>query len=242
MKSFLITAVFFCFTASFVNAQSVKVFTSDTTYLSSLHQLFKAQWPNNRTINIVFHGHSVPAGYFKTPDIKTMEAYPELTLQYVSALYPNAVVNVIKTCIGGENSVSGAARFYSTVLNHRPDILFIDYALNDRGIGLEKAKEAWISMIEKALAVNIKVVLCTPTPDQSENILDTTTALYKHTQQIIQLANKYKIGLVDSYNAFRQLIAGGNDLKKYMSQVNHPGKAGHEVVLEEIMKLFPVGL
>ncbi|MBN8788466.1 MAG: hypothetical protein J0I84_15360, partial [Terrimonas sp.] len=76
MKSFLITAVFFCFTASFVNAQSVKVFTSDTTYLSSLHQLFKAQWPNNRTINIVFHGHSVPAGYFKTPDIKTLEAYP----------------------------------------------------------------------------------------------------------------------------------------------------------------------
>lgn len=240
MKPFFITAVLFCFTAGFANAQSIKVYTSDTTYLSSLHQLFKAQWPNNKTINIVFHGHSVPAGYFKTPDIKTMEAYPELALQYVSALYPNAVVNVIKTCIGGENSVSGAARFDSTVLNHRPDILFIDYALNDRGIGLEKAKEAWISMIEKALAVNIKVVLCTPTPDQSENILDTTTALYKHTQQIIQLANKYKIGLIDSYNAFRQLIAGGNDLKKYMSQVNHPGKAGHEVVLKEISRLFPL--
>ena len=23
------------------------------------------KWPRNRTINIVFHGHSVPAGYFK---------------------------------------------------------------------------------------------------------------------------------------------------------------------------------
>ncbi|MCC6286908.1 MAG: SGNH/GDSL hydrolase family protein [Chitinophagaceae bacterium] len=240
MKSFLITAVLFCFVTGFADGQSVKVYTSDAGYLSSLQQLFKAQWPNNRTINIVFHGHSVPAGYFKTPDIKTMESYPELTLQYVSAIYPNAVINAIKTCIGGENAVSGAARFDSTVLNHHPDILFIDYALNDSGIGLEKAKTAWKTMIEKALAKNIKVVLCTPTPDQSENILDTTTALYKHTQQIIQLAAEYKVGLVDSYNAFRKLIADGEDLKRYMSQVNHPDKAGHEVVLREIMKLFPV--
>lgn len=240
MKFFPVTAILFCFTTGFVHAQSVKVYTSDTAYLSSLHQLFKAQWPNNRTINLVFHGHSVPAGYFKTPDIKTMESYPELTLQYLSVRFPNAVINAIKTCIGGENSVSGAERFDSTVLNHHPDILFIDYALNDRGIGLEKAKAAWRSMIEKALSKNIKVILCTPTPDQSENILDTTTVLYKHAQQIIHLAGEYKIGLADSYNAFRLLIYGGDNLKRYMSQVNHPNKLGHEVVLKEIIKLFPL--
>lgn len=232
--------MFFASVVGTANAQSINVYTSDTSYLSSLHPLFKTLWPNNRTINIVFHGHSVPAGYFKTPDIKTMEAYPELTLQYVSKIYPNAVINAIKTCIGGENSVSGAARFDSTVLNHRPDILFIDYALNDRGVGLEKANAAWKSMIEKALAKNIKVILCTPTPDQSVNILDTTTTLFKHAQQIIQLSKTYGVGLVDSYNAFRKLIVAGNDITKYMSQVNHPNREGHEVVLMEIQKLFPV--
>lgn len=239
MKYCLVVVTFFYFSISIVNAQPIKVYTTDTSYLASLFPLFKTQWPHNRTINLVFHGHSVPAGYFKTPDIKTMDAYPELTLQYVSKIYPNAVINAIKTCIGGENAASGAARFDATVLNHHPDILFIDYALNDRGMGLEKAKLAWTQMIEKALE-NIKVVLCTPTPDQKENILDTTTALYKHTQQIVALAKTYNIGLVDSYNAFRKLIVAGNDLQNYMSQVNHPNREGHEIVLKEIMKLFPI--
>lgn len=238
MKFFLVLILLFTGTVSVVKGQSVKINTSDTGYLSSMVALFKTEWPKNRTINIAFHGHSVPAGYFKTPDVKTMDSYPELTLKYVSSLYPTAVINAIRTCIGGETSAEGAARFDSTVLNHHPDILFIDYALNDRGIGLEEAKKAWTSMIKKALAKNIKVILLTPTPDQSVNILDTTTVLYKHTQQVIQLSNEYKIGLVDSYNAFRKLIMKGNDLKRYMSQGNHPNKEGHEVVLKEIMKLF----
>ena len=240
MKLFLIPVILLSSFISIVDAQSIKVYTSDTSYLSSLHSLFTKQSPNNRTINLVFHGHSVPAGYFKTPDVKTIDAYPELTLQYISKIYPNAVINVIKTCIGGENSVSGAARFDSTVLNHKPDVLFIDYALDDRGVGLEKAKVAWKSMIKKALARDIKVILCTPTPDQSVNILDTNTTLYKHAEQIIQLSKEYSIGLVDSYNAFRKLIAIGNDIRKYMSQINHPNREGHEVVLMEIKKLFPV--
>ena len=132
-------------------SQTVTVYTSDTMYLSSTHTAFTNLWPNNKTINIIFHGHSVPSGYFKTPEIQTMRAYPELTLQYLSTKYPNAVINVIKTCIGGENAVQGAKRFKADVLNHNPDILFIDYALNDRGVGLQKAKQAWQSMIEKAL-------------------------------------------------------------------------------------------
>jgi len=34
------------------------------TYLKTELQ---KEWPKNRAMNIVFHGHSVPAGYFKTP-------------------------------------------------------------------------------------------------------------------------------------------------------------------------------
>ena len=37
-----------------------------STYLSDLKKELQIEWPKNRTINIVFHGHSVPAGYFKT--------------------------------------------------------------------------------------------------------------------------------------------------------------------------------
>ena len=37
------------------------------TYLQPITAEMRKQWPGNRTINIVFHGHSVPAGYAATP-------------------------------------------------------------------------------------------------------------------------------------------------------------------------------
>jgi len=82
------------------------------------------------------------------------------------------------------------------------------------------------------------VVLCTPTPDLSENIKDTTTKLYQHTAQIIALAKQYNIAVVDSYNAFRKLVVNGANIQDYMAQVNHPNAKGHQVVLNEIEKLF----
>ncbi len=38
---------------------------SSTDYLKEIKLELKKEWPKNRTINLVFHGHSVPAGYFK---------------------------------------------------------------------------------------------------------------------------------------------------------------------------------
>jgi hypothetical protein len=126
-------------------------------YLTDIKTELKKEWPKNRTINLVFHGHSVPAGYFKTPVVNTFDSYPMQVLKIVKEKYPFAVINIINTSIGGENSLSGEKRFDSTVLNHQPDVLFIDYALNDRSAGLEKAAKAWSTMIEKALKKNIKV-------------------------------------------------------------------------------------
>ncbi|WP_342481353.1 hypothetical protein NST07_08230 [Paenibacillus sp. FSL L8-0340] len=40
----------------------------------------KRQWPENRTLNIVCHGHSVPSGYFATPIVDTFHAYPHLLI------------------------------------------------------------------------------------------------------------------------------------------------------------------
>ena len=119
--------------------------------LSLLHEMLKP-WPQNRTINIVCHGHSVPAGYFCTPIVNPLHAYPHLLFVGVKERFAYAVINVIVTAIGGENAEAGAARFAAEVLTHRPDVVTIDYALNDRGIGLERAERAWRAMIEQALA------------------------------------------------------------------------------------------
>jgi lysophospholipase L1-like esterase len=207
-------------------------------YLKDCKLELTKEWPKNKTINLVFHGHSVPAGYFKTPIVNTLESYPFLLLKKLKRLYPYAVINVIITSIGGENSVSGKKRFEGDVLIHKPDVLFIDYALNDRSLGLEKSEEAWSGMIEKAKEKNIKVILLTPSPDQRVNMLDAQNDLEKHSLQIRALAKRYDVGLVDSYMRFKQKAISGQSISKYMSQVNHPNKKGNILIADEILNYF----
>ena len=208
------------------------------TYLSEIKTELQRQWPKNRTINLVFHGHSVPSGYAKTPLVKTFDSYPFQVLKQLKSLYPYAVINVITTSIGGENSVQGEKRFKRDVLIHKPDVLFIDYALNDRSIGLEKSKKAMEKMIRQALKKKIKVILLTPSPDLTIDLTKPGNVLEQFTDQLISLAKKYKIGLSDSYAVFKSLAQSGQDLKPYMAQSNHPNARGHFLISQEIMKWF----
>jgi lysophospholipase L1-like esterase len=210
--------------------------TDPANYLTDLKTELQIKWPKNRTINIVFHGHSVPAGYFITPQINTLSAYPYLVLKKIKSIYPYAVVNVTVTAIGGENSVNGAERFERDVLIHKPDLLLIDYGLNDRRPGLEKSYTAWNKMIKKAKKQNIKVLLLSPSPDQSVNYDSPNNELKKHADQIIGLANENQVGFVDTYSAFEFLYSDKKKLKEYMSQVNHPNEKGHELIANEIIK------
>jgi lysophospholipase L1-like esterase len=207
-------------------------------YLDDLKAQLGARWPDNKTVNVVFHGHSVPAGYARTPVVNTLHAYPHLTLCGLKERYPNAVINVITTAIGGEQSEQGAARFEAEVLTHRPDVLLIDYALNDRTIGLERSEKAWRQMIEAALARGVKVILLTPTPDLSEDILAEGGRLAAHADLIRRLAAEYHVGLADVYKAFRARALAGEIISLYMSQVNHPNALGHSVAAAEILPWF----
>jgi acyl-CoA thioesterase I len=209
------------------------------TYLRDVADQLKIDWPNNRTVNIVCHGHSVPAGYFRTPVVDSMNAYPHLLHKELAGKYPHAVINVIVTAIGGENAEQGAARFERDVLALRPDVVMIDYSLNDRGLGLERAKKAWVSMIEKAQAAGVKVILLTPTPDQSAKSDDAEDPINQHARQVRDLAAEYHVGLADSSKAFQEEIGRGKRLEELMSQVNHPNRQGHEMVVGELMKWFP---
>ncbi len=208
-----------------------------TQYLATVKNELNAVWPKNRTINLVFHGHSVPAGYWHDHEVHTLESYPNLLLAKLKAQYPYAVINVIVTAIGGENSIKGQSRLDSDVLVHKPDVLFIDYALNDRFSNIGKVREAWEKMIQSAQAQKIPVILLTPSPDQRLNILDDNNPLEPFAQLIKQLADQYHTGLADPYSVFKQIAKRG-ELTNYMSHVNHPNKAGHEVIVGELLKWF----
>lgn len=211
-----------------------------TTYLADVSELLKTPFgPKHRRITIVCHGHSVPAGYFLTPVVDTFNAYPHLLHKGLKERFPYAFINVIVTASGGESSDAGAARFERDVLSLNPDVVTIDYALNDRRIGLDKAKKSWSTMIGLAKAKGIKIILLTPTADTSSKLDNPDDLLNKHAEQIRGLAKQYNVALVDSLAAFKAYTANGGQLKDLMSQGNHPNRKGHDLVAKELLQWFP---
>jgi acyl-CoA thioesterase-1 len=209
------------------------------TYLKDLILELLRTWPDNRTVNFVCHGHSVPAGYSATPFVDTFHAYPHLWHVALKSRFPFAVLNVIVSAIGGEHSEQGADRFERDVLAHRPDLVTIDYGLNARRIGLERAMSAWRSMIEAARKGGARVILLTPTHDEpalaAAGDID-PSALPRHAEAIRELAHATGSGLADSTTAFDRAISGGTDRTSLLSWTNHPNERGHTLVVEELMR------
>jgi len=202
-----------------------------------LEELAKT-WPGNRTVNVAFHGHSVPAGYHVTPVVKPFDSYPLMAIQKIKEAYPHAVMNGIVTAIGGENSVAGAARFERDVLSMRPDLIFIDYALNDRGLPEAQVEDAWRSMARAAKEINIPVVFITPTGAEDVRINAPDEPLEIRAEIIRRVAAEEDIPVVDAWAAWKAALAGGMEQKELLSQINHPNRTGHGLVADEIARLF----
>lgn len=199
---------------------------------------FVKSWPKNRTINLVFHGHSVPSGYHKTPDVRPFESYPHLVYRALKERYPYAVINVITTTVGGEESEKGAARFEADVFGHRPDVIFIDYGLNDRRLPEARVKAAWTSMITSAKTRGIPVVLLTPTGAKDVNYDDPKEKLTVRANIIRTLGIEQSVPVVDVYASWSAKLKAGTDQATLLSQVNHPSLEGHQIAAAAIMALF----
>ena len=124
------------------------------------------------------------------------------------------------------------------MLSLRPDVVLIDYGLNDRGPGLERARTAWMQMITQSQAANVKVIVLTPTGDSSANLLNPEDKLSLHAEQIRRLAADHNTGLADSTYVYVAHLKAGGKIEDLLSHCNHPNRAGHELVANALMQWF----
>ncbi len=228
----LIAAVF---AAQPTHAATTSAPAEDQRCIARLVADLDRTWPDNATINIVAFGHSVPAGYAATPVVDKRNAYPRLLEDALLDRHPHAVLNVITSAVGGENSDQGSARFSRDVLDHHPRMVLIDFGLNDRSLSLAKSMSNLEGMISKAREADICPVLLTPTWDMASNPSDPADALATQGEMIRQLGERTHTPVVDSLAAF---AAFRGDRGQLMAQSNHPNRKGHELVLQQLLRLF----
>jgi acyl-CoA thioesterase I len=192
------------------------------------------KWPENRAIHLVFHGHSVPAGYHRTPEVRPFDSYPHLLAVRLKERFPHAVINTIVTAIGGEDSLAGASRFERDVLCHKPDLVFLDYGLNDRRRADGEVEQAWRAMIRMARKQRVPVVLLTPTDDENADWQQLGDPLRQRAEAIRRLAEAERVPLADVSAAWLRETGKGTPRAALLSQSNHPNRRGHELVADTL--------
>ena len=209
-------------------------------YLAEVLDMLAKTWPDNKTVQIVCHGHSVPAGYKTPPLLDPFHAYPHYLHRLIKERYQFGALNMIVTAVGGENAVRGAARFTGEVLCHKPDVLLLDYALNDRYVSLEASEAAWRRMMEDGLAAGCKILLATPSWDRSYFRQDDMwRSLMEHDRQVRRLAEEYGVGLMDFFAVFTQYVERGGDAEDLLCADDHPSRKGHQLLAQEAARWFP---
>jgi len=210
------------------------------TYLYGLTQEFDKAFPDNRLMNIVVHGHSQTRGYTTGHAIDPICAYPNQFHKLLKHRFPFAATNVIVTGIGGECSLTGAQRFEKDVLCHKPDLITIDYALNDRFVDIAEVKKSWDNMVDRAKKDNIPVLLFTPTLDvpcayeakKLEEILELE-------KMIIAIGNEKEVGVVHVTKAWEKYLKYTGNIEDLLAGVNHASKLGHRIIANEFLSWIP---
>ncbi len=82
-------------------------------------------------------GAEVRIGYLGG-SITAQKGWRPKTLEYFQKTYPKAKFSEINAAIGGTGSDLGVCRLKQDVLDHKPDLLFVEFAVNDGGASPEQ--------------------------------------------------------------------------------------------------------
>ncbi len=108
------------------------------------------------TLSVVFIGGSLTQGG---------RPWQELVVEYLAKTFPNATVQPHNAGLGGTGSEDGAIRFQKDALSHRPDIVFIEFPVNDGGRNEIDSKQYMESMFRQAFrAEYVPVIIGIQTP------------------------------------------------------------------------------
>ena len=102
------------------------------------------------TLKIAYLGGSITA----------QNGWRPKTLNWFKEQYPNASFGQIHAAIGGTGSDLGVFRLRNDVLRHKPDLLFVEFAVNDGGALPERIMKSMEGIVRQAWAADPSLDIC----------------------------------------------------------------------------------
>jgi acyl-CoA thioesterase-1 len=221
---------------------------------------------NNPAVLIACLGDSVTHGCFevfinRSGNIDTVyrpgDGYVSKLQRRLNEYYPAAAVSMLNAGVSGDSAAGGLARLERDVLSHNPDLVTVNFALNDAMGGLEKLpayEKAMDSIMERVLGSGAECLLITP-----NRMCDFVQPSLKHALLIKiaeDAANIQNGGVLDAYvNAARAVAKrrgvpvadanavwnrlhemGADTTAMLVNDINHPSPAAHDIFVQEIIR------
>ncbi len=184
-------------------------------------------------VTIVAFGDSITAGY------AVRRGFPSFWRQMLAEEYPEASINMVNSGISGDTSMDGLARLDWSVLSYEPDLVTINFGINDcvLGLALEDFEMNLVEMIRRIRSgPNSEILLLSSqpleTPPYDRLVLD-------YYQAVQRVAAEMDVGFVDVCGAWMARVQEGTLLSSLiLPGLDHPNEAGYRIIAEELMKLF----
>ncbi len=141
-------------------------------HLVSLHAIvFAEQYPLREAVEYrvrnglpnffgkVGKGQAVRIAYLGG-SITAQEGWRPKTLDWFRDQFPQAEISQINAAIGGTGSDLGVFRLKHDVLDHQPDLLFVEFAVNDGGAPPHRIHQAMEGIVRQTIRANPATDLC----------------------------------------------------------------------------------
>ena len=182
---------------------------------------------NGESLVIGFLGGSITQGSLSSTP-KTCYAY--LVYEWWKKSFPNAAFSFVNGGIGGTTSHYGGARAWKDVLCYRPNIVTVDFSVNDDANEFfEETYEGTLRRLLAAPSAPAVVVLNNVFYDTGKNAQD-----YHN-----RIADHYGIPHVSIKDTVYPDVESGKIVRADITPDNlHPNDKGHRLVADEICKLL----
>ncbi len=187
-----------------------------------------AKLKNGEDVTVAYIGGSITEGAGST-DKKT-RGWRSLTTAWLKETYPSSDITEINATIGGTGSDLAVFRLDRDVLKYSPDLLFIEFAVNDTGVsGCEEYEEAMIRRVLKTSPLTDVVLVLTCTKSIFERSLKGEYSDSRISYEV--LSEHYDLPLLDIGEEINSRVrAGEGDYMTYTKDSVHPNDLGHRIL------------
>lgn len=198
------------------------------------------------SVKVAYFGGSITEGFAASP--QATSCYRALTTAWLKSTYPTATITEINGATPGMPSDIGVFRFQTDVLQYNPDLVFLEFAVNDKSIQEASIFAAYEGIVRQIWKANPNTDICflyAYEPDVQTPLMSGVMAPIQAIQE--RVAYYYGIPAINLALPVAQQIANGTLLLQPMAgdprpvfstDTIHPTNYGHALYASTIQSAW----